>query len=247
VSVSVGSLSIPSGDVNQLFCLYDSPIVSNLTATGSTIVWYDAASNGNAYVGTEDLVDGQTYYAENTNGSCSSISRLAVLVNISDMSFMLTSEVIPTCGKSDGEIQIDVTGGIGNYIYTWSNGSSTNTLLDLEDGVYTLNITDDVNCSLDTLVRLNCESTTIPEIITPNGNGKNDTWVLELDPEAEVKVFNRWGNMIYSASPYLDDWDGKANEGMSLGKDYLPSGTYFYIIDKKDGKDPVSGYIELVR
>ena len=247
VDITVGSLSIPTGDVNQSFCLNDSPVVSDLSATGSTIVWYDAASNGNAYSGVEDLVDGQTYYAENTNGTCTSTSRLAVLVNISDMSFMLTSEVVPTCGKSDGEIQIDVTGGIGNYTYTWSNGSSTNSLLNIQDGVYTLNVTDDVNCSLDTLVRLTCESTTIPEIITPNGNGKNDTWVLELDPEAEVKIFNRWGNMIYSASPYLDDWDGKANEGMSLGKDYLPSGTYFYIIDKKDGKDPVSGYIELVR
>ena len=247
VDITVGSLSIPTGDVNQSYCLNDSPVVSDLSATGSTIVWYDAASTGNAYTGTEALVDGQTYYAENTNGTCTSTSRLAVLVNISDMSFMLTSEVVPTCGKSDGEIQVDVTGGIGNYTYTWSNGITTNALTNISDGAYTLTVTDDVNCSVDTLVRLTCESTTIPEIITPNGNGKNDTWVLELDPKAEVQIFNRWGNMIYSASPYLDDWDGKANEGMSLGKDYLPSGTYFYIIDKKDGKDPVSGYIELVR
>ncbi|MDB0011790.1 gliding motility-associated C-terminal domain-containing protein, partial [Crocinitomicaceae bacterium] len=238
---------VPSGDVNQSFCLEDSPIVSNLSAGGGTITWYDAASNGNAYIGSETLVDGQTYYAENSNGTCTSTTRLAVTVGISNMYFTVNSEIIPTCGKSDGSIDIDVAGGIGNYTYSWSNGITTNTLTNITDGAYTLTVTDDVNCSVDTLVRLTCESATIPEIITPNGNGKNDTWVLELDPKAEVQIFNRWGNMIYSASPYLDDWDGKANKGLSLGSDYLPSGTYFYIIDKKDGENPISGYIELVR
>jgi len=94
---------------------------------------------------------------------------------------------------------------------------------------------------------LDCNSIKIPQIITPNGNGKNDKWVLQLDTDTQVQIFNRWGNLIYTAKPYLDDWDGKANEGVTIGNNFLPSGTYFYIIDKNDGTKPLSGYIELVR
>jgi hypothetical protein len=45
----------------------------------------------------------------------------------------------------------------------------------------------------------------------------------------------------------LDDFNGKSNQGGTLGDDYLPSGTYFYVIDYKNGEKPVSGYIEFVR
>jgi hypothetical protein len=40
---------------------------------------------------------------------------------------------------------------------------------------------------------------------------------------------------------------GQTNEGTTFGKGFLPSGTYFYTIDKKDGEKPVSGFIELIR
>ena len=52
---------------------------------------------------------------------------------------------------------------------------------------------------------------------------------------------------MYSASPYLDNWDGKANTGGTVGNEYLPSGTYFYIIDYNNGEKPVSGYIEFIK
>ena len=45
----------------------------------------------------------------------------------------------------------------------------------------------------------------------------------------------------------MDDWNGQNNEGVAIGNGFLPSGTYFYTIDKKDGQKPLSGFIELVR
>ena len=51
----------------------------------------------------------------------------------------------------------------------------------------------------------------IPNGISPNGDGINDALMikgLELYPDNEIAIFNRWGNQVYSASPYTNDWDG---------------------------------------
>jgi gliding motility-associated-like protein len=109
----------------------------------------------------------------------------------------------------------------------------------------------DVNgCSASLTKLVDCILPEIPEIITPGGNGKNETWVIGLYtiyPEMTVKIFNRWGNEVFTASPYLDDWAGKCNTGIKMGDEFLPNGTYFYLIDLKNGDKPLSGYIELVR
>ena len=247
VNISVTSVADPTGEPNQEFCFSNSPTISDLAANGSSITWFDVLANGNAYNNSDNLIDGFTYYAESSNGACISATRLEVTVAISDMQFTLTEQQEPDCGKDNGKIELNVTGGIGNYDFDWSNGVTTSINENISGGMYTLTVTDDAGCQIDTLIRLTCIPGIIPEIITPNGNGKNETWVLNLDPDAEVKIFNRWGSLVFIASPYNDDWDGKANSGSTIGNDYLPSGTYFYVIDKKDGSDPISGYVELVR
>ena len=64
----------------------------------------------------------------------------------------------------------------------------------------------------------------IPNVFTPNGDGLNDRFEirgLELYPENRLVIFNRWGNEVYSAKTYTNDWDG-AN---------LSEGTYYYIFE----------------
>ncbi len=88
---------------------------------------------------------------------------------------------------------------------------------------------------------------TIPEGFSPNGDGVNETFVivgLENYPNHKVTILNRWGNKVYEASPYLNDWDGTNMFGISVGGNKLPVGTYFYIIELEDGKVE-KGYIYL--
>jgi gliding motility-associated-like protein len=75
----------------------------------------------------------------------------------------------------------------------------------------------------------NCEE--VPNGITPNGDGVNDELVFDVllsspseFPDNEIVVFNRWGDVVYKASPYLNDWRGTNQEGKAL-----PHGTYYYI------------------
>lgn len=73
----------PAGNSTQPFCAINNPIVANLTATGSNIQWYAAASGGTALATSTPLVDGSHYYASQTFG-CESTDRLDVTVTITN-------------------------------------------------------------------------------------------------------------------------------------------------------------------
>ncbi len=87
----------------------------------------------------------------------------------------------------------------------------------------------------------------IPNVITPNGDGANDQFhidCMENDafPENVVRIFNRWGDEIYLAEPYKNDWSGTHEDKP------LPAGTYFYLIKlRPDIDEYLQGYITIVR
>ena len=89
------------------------------------------------------------------------------------------------------------------------------------------------------------------EGFSPNGDTKNDTWFVEgiFDyPNHHLVIYNRWGNKVYEAAPYKNDWGGKSYFGNAFGGDQLPEGTYFYVIDLGvDGRKPLKGFITLKR
>jgi len=89
-----------------------------------------------------------------------------------------------------------------------------------------------------------------PKIFTPNSNGFNDLFYiegLEIYPENSIKIFNRWGNKVFEASPYHNNWDGKANFGIKIEGNELPEGTYFYILKTGNEAKDIKGYIYLKR
>jgi gliding motility-associated-like protein len=109
-------------------------------------------------------------------------------------------------------------------------------------------VTNEFGCvGTDTIKILACLSGfKIPNTFTPNGDGDNDTWgipYLENYPNASVEVFDRWGRLVFSAKQGYPSkgWDGRSN-----GKD-LPMDSYYYIIKRGDGSDPIVGNITIVR
>lgn len=99
------------------------------------------------------------------------------------------------------------------------------------------------------LILTDCLTIEIPNAFSPNRDLINDNWVipnLESYPNNKVKIFNRWGAMIFEASPYLNDWNGRSEHSSTIGED-LPVSTYYYILDLGDGSEPFSGYVYLKR
>jgi gliding motility-associated-like protein len=91
----------------------------------------------------------------------------------------------------------------------------------------------------------------IPEAFTPDGDGINDEFVIqgiELYPNNTITIFNRWGVIVYEASNYQNNWDGKTQSTFTISGNDLPTATYYYLFDTKDEiKGIITGYIYLQR
>ncbi|MEI8203469.1 MAG: hypothetical protein WCH34_10685, partial [Bacteroidota bacterium] len=84
VTVTVNTTpGAPIGNASQTFCLSTSPTVANLSATGTAVKWYNAASGGSVYLSTDALVNGNHYYASQTVSGCEGSARLDVTATIS--------------------------------------------------------------------------------------------------------------------------------------------------------------------
>jgi gliding motility-associated-like protein len=88
----------------------------------------------------------------------------------------------------------------------------------------------------------------IPTVFTPNNDGKNDLFIIDnlyfLYPDCEVKIVNRWGNLVFESIGYLDPWDGTLLDSGEL----LPTGTYFYrVYLNDDAMTEITGSISIVR
>jgi gliding motility-associated-like protein len=80
--------------------------------------------------------------------------------------------------------------------------------------------------------------------ITPNGDGKNDTWVvanITSYPNNQVRIFDRAGRLLFVESNYQNGWDGTVN-GMPLKED-----TYYFVITFGPGVNPKKGFISIIR
>lgn len=92
----------------------------------------------------------------------------------------------------------------------------------------------------------NCLS--IPEGISPNGDGKNDFLVIpciEAYSNNIIKIYNRYGTQVYQANNYINNWNGRANMGVPNSSRLLPVGTYFYILEIMGFEKPLQGYVYL--
>ena len=135
--------------------------------------------------------------------------------------------------------------GTGTYTYTPDINF-------IGEDVFTYELClDNCDCSTATVridVRLESNECTPPTVLTPNSDGVNDFFVIPclLDaqnfPDNTLSIFNEWGDEVYRAAPYRNDWSGTYNG------DDLPPATYFFIFDNGDAvTDPVTGFFILQR
>ncbi|EAY28994.1 T9SS type B sorting domain-containing protein [Microscilla marina] len=124
--------------------------------------------------------------------------------------------------------------------YLWSDGSTTPTLTITNPGLYWVAVTEGICTARDTVVvnRANC-NLYVPNVITPNGDGKNDTFKIPgLDKSGwKLIISNRLGNVIYRRNDYQNDWNGGS----------APAGLYFYSLTYKDTGVSYKGWIKIMK
>jgi gliding motility-associated-like protein len=139
-----------------------------------------------------------------------------------------------------------------NLSYLWtpatylSSDTAANPLCTpTDDLLYTLQVTSQAGCSVTDEMQVKVlKEPSVPNAFSPNGDGINDFWViksLEFYPDATIQIFNRYGQPVYLSTGYSQPWNGKFK-----GVD-LPVGTYYYIINPKNGRNIIKGAVTIIR
>ena len=176
--------------------------------------------------------------------------------------FTITINALPTVAITSnkgttvdrGEQVVLTASGGTSYVWTDAAGivSGLNTaqltIRAAQNTTYTVTATNAGGCSSTATIAITVTEQVVQvkatNIMSPNGDGVNDKWVvenLELYPNNLVKVFDRGGRVIYEKKGYDNSWDATLR-GLPLGE-----GTYYYIIDYNgDGKTVKKGFITIL-
>ena len=92
----------------------------------------------------------------------------------------------------------------------------------------------------------------IPNVFTPNSDGRNDTWSMIIDNgleifDMETTIYNRWGKQVFESTNIKQNWNGyNLYEGNQCS-----AGTYFYVISYTDGNSnetkTLKGFLEIIK
>lgn len=225
-------------------------------ADGTTTQWNWSLGDGNvrtvpsftytyATAGTYNV----SLYITNSHGCRSSTATRTVTVNPYPV-VNAGPDLFILQGGSD-TLEAVVTAINPTYLWTpntYFAGSNTiqNPVVNgVEDITYTLTVTGRGGCiSSDNVFIKVLKGPEIPNIFSPNGDGVHDRWIikyLETYPGGTVEIFNRYGQLIWRSVGYGTPWDGTVN-----GKP-VPIGTYYYIVNPKNGRGIMSGYVDIIR
>jgi gliding motility-associated-like protein len=89
----------------------------------------------------------------------------------------------------------------------------------------------------------------IPEGFSPNNDGVNDLFIIQLKEPKRIglKIYNRWGNLVFESDDYQNDWNGRSNSPFVVMGDQLPEGTYYYLITIDGEEEARKGYLTIWR
>ena len=122
-----------------------------------------------------------------------------------------------------------------SYLWEFTDGFES----DLESLSHTFNLAGYIGATLTVTTSAGCESlytdlinvpaiVYIPNAFTPDNDGVNDVWKIEIRgiDEYALRVFNRWGNLVFESFDSEVHWKGED----SFGDYYVPNGVYSYIL-----------------
>ncbi len=115
----------------------------------------------------------------------------------------------------------------------------------LETGEYQVSSTNANGCIIFSEILLWEAKIKLIQAFTPNGDGMGDYFFIEnidLFPKADLKVFNRWGTLVYEMAAYNNSWNGNSREGIEL-----PVGTYYFTLDLQDGGKAITDFVVINR
>lgn len=210
VTVTVNQVNAPTGLAAPEVCLGAN--LSNLTAQGSDIKWYSAATGGNLLAASTPVVQGTTYFASQSTNGCESPMRLSVSPTIYSKA---TISMVGTSSFCQGETRTITASPASAYL--WTNGATTQSITVSESGRYAVTLSSAAGCKVTSDAQLITVLAKPAATITASG----------------PTTFVNGGNVLLTASPgasYL--WStGATSQGIVVSA----SGNYAVKVTNSSG------------
>lgn len=175
------------------------------------------------------------YYVVITAGTCSDTLYQDVAA-VEPFDYALPDTIFLTVGETEY-----IEGPAGFTSYEWIPGGNVSNPL-ASTAKYTAStseiltvVADNGGCTFTDSTFIYVIDLTIPEGFSPNGDAFNQYFVIpELNTlQGSLKVWNRWGDIVFEEEVYKNDWRGTCESKFCLGDGALPEGTYFYQVNVK--------------
>ena len=229
---------------NQDLNLYASS-VSNVSYSWSGPNNF-SSSEQNPIIENASEINNGIYTVSISNGTCESeFSLVEVMINSNpdfDLSWSCTGANLIVKSAVSGNSYDQFTASfswIGPNNFTSFNPEIT--ITNLEIGDYQLTVTNENGCSVSKSIAVPRTICAIPNVITPNADATNENFNLQGFDVDKIKIYNRWGRIVYDKANYTNEWYGQNNSG-----ELLPEGTYFYLLNFRTGENK-QGWIFVAR
>jgi gliding motility-associated-like protein/uncharacterized repeat protein (TIGR01451 family) len=256
--ITMNILPVPAPIIveqNDTLCVPGTPnskVFSLIVPTGNTVQWYQngspiAGETNSSYTASK----AGTYSVQESNAACNAISSSRTLTLIATPIANAGADVYLAEGA------VSALDGSGGAIYSWSpatylsNDNTSDPSYKATQTIgYELTVSDATGkCkSKDDVIVYVVKPIIVPNVITVNGDGVNDTWEIENIhgyPNSIIEIYNRWGNLVWKAEGYPKNWDGTNFRNGEV----LPDGTYFYIIHLHSDvyPEPHTGWVQIIK
>lgn len=141
---------------------------------------------------------------------------------------------------------IGATEQLPGTTYRWQDGLATAARQVQLPGRYVLTVTSPAGCQArdsvevrDPLPTDNCAGQRLPNVITPNGDGQNDTFVLGslVATDWTLTIYNRWGREVFQQAHYDNDWQAAG----------LAGGLYYYLLFTPTTDTHLQGWLQVIK
>jgi len=183
--------------------------------------------------------DTTTYYVKISDANCQTLDTLTVNV-VPEVPFDYSVSTIYDCINRPS-VKLENRDTENKYLWDLGDGN-TSEELDLtynyeEDGVYNIRLTGTLaNCAYNRDVPVHISTVKVPNVFTPGDGNPNAFFEVISDGKEEVKIFDRWGKLIYENSDYQDDWAGEN----------VSAGVYYYQVKVVD-RTTCKGWVQVLK
>ncbi|MFK7924121.1 MAG: gliding motility-associated C-terminal domain-containing protein [Bacteroidia bacterium] len=191
--------------------------------------WQDGSTNADYLANTP-----ATYSLRTTVGLCSQSDTLILDYHTPPV-FSIGSD---TSIYSTDELYIDASSDDPEAIYLWSDGFHGPARSISNPGLYIVNVRSNT-CEFPDSIRIEVADLIIPNIITPNEDGINESFIIRGSgyEQWNLQIFDRFGRPVYKSENYQSDWRGNN----------LETGTYYYALIDRKTERIFKGWVLVVR